>query len=337
MIKEIKIENFRGIRKGGLKDLTEVNLLVGQNNSGKSTILDALILVKSPLKPIDRLGRSIENLQKRRVSRASFSLTSFHYKLAAENTIEIDLQFQDQEEVKSRVVVQDTNLKFDFNGSQIVISSTGKVPSGTFRVPLGEENQKCLEELLLIDAEYIRRLDLVEERLWGEIFEKRADKGIKEALNEAYELDIEGFTFPKPERSPLYIQMPEYSIPVDALGEGFRYALAILSTAALLKKTALLIEELEVHQHPDSLEKLLTALFKLARRNEIQLFISTQSSELISKALEIAEKYDLNFKIYHLILDKEGLLKTRELTSPDAKLLSEIGPDVRMLHKYAKV
>jgi len=70
---------------------------------------------------------------------------------------------------------------------------------------------------------------------------------------------------------------------------------------------------------------------------KIENFRGIESGELISKALEIAEKHRLSFKMYYLILDREGLLKTRELTYADAKLVAEIGPDVRMLHKYVRV
>ena len=41
-IKEVEIENFRGIRKGTLTSLKGINILVGRNNTGKSTILEAI-------------------------------------------------------------------------------------------------------------------------------------------------------------------------------------------------------------------------------------------------------------------------------------------------------
>lgn len=42
MIERLIISHFRGIRKGILKDLGKINLLVGPNNSGKTAILEAL-------------------------------------------------------------------------------------------------------------------------------------------------------------------------------------------------------------------------------------------------------------------------------------------------------
>ena len=41
-VRSVEIENFRGIEETRLEDCGELNVLVGRNNSGKSTILDAI-------------------------------------------------------------------------------------------------------------------------------------------------------------------------------------------------------------------------------------------------------------------------------------------------------
>lgn len=47
-ISEIKIENFRGFQHLELTGLQAVNLIVGQNNAGKTSLLEALALVADP-------------------------------------------------------------------------------------------------------------------------------------------------------------------------------------------------------------------------------------------------------------------------------------------------
>ncbi|WP_243147111.1 AAA family ATPase [Scytonema sp. UIC 10036] len=47
MLKTVKIENFRGFQSFELQQLGRVNLLVGQNNSGKTSILEAIQLLCS--------------------------------------------------------------------------------------------------------------------------------------------------------------------------------------------------------------------------------------------------------------------------------------------------
>jgi len=44
MIESIRFRDFRGIHEGGIERFRQINLLVGPNNSGKSTVLEALYL-----------------------------------------------------------------------------------------------------------------------------------------------------------------------------------------------------------------------------------------------------------------------------------------------------
>ncbi|NJO81515.1 MAG: AAA family ATPase [Blastochloris sp.] len=47
MLKNVKIENFRGFRSFELQQLGRLNLLVGANNSGKTSLLEAIQLLRS--------------------------------------------------------------------------------------------------------------------------------------------------------------------------------------------------------------------------------------------------------------------------------------------------
>ena len=42
-LESVVMKNFRGIREGQLHGLTDVNLLIGRNNSGKTTIVEAIM------------------------------------------------------------------------------------------------------------------------------------------------------------------------------------------------------------------------------------------------------------------------------------------------------
>jgi len=363
MFKNIKIANFRGIKEGAIEDLARINLLIGQNNSGKSTVLEALILARAPIKLMDRLERhGIQDLLKRRVSdRANLDFRELWYRLDTDNKIELGLEFADGDAISLKVGEPAMDYEFETRSRQGTLSKgkSGASPStdsvhwqsvgsgSTVNLyprvieylkaqALSEENVKALGETMLIDADYIHKMESIERSLWQDIKAQRKDIEIRQTLNETYDLNIENLSFIPyvSNKFKLYAEMPNYSVPLDDLGEGFRYALAILSTMVMLEHTALLIEELEVHQHPEALNRLLTAIFKVAKRNDIQLFITTQSLELINYALEASEKENLEIKLYHLSLDKEGTLSARGISAPDAKLLAEVGPDVRLLHKY---
>lgn len=49
MIKDLRVSGYRGIRELEMRDFGKVNLLVGKNNSGKSSVLECLALLTRPL------------------------------------------------------------------------------------------------------------------------------------------------------------------------------------------------------------------------------------------------------------------------------------------------
>lgn len=52
MIKDVHINYFRGIKHLTLEQLGQVNLLLGCNNCGKSSVLDALFLISGAANPL---------------------------------------------------------------------------------------------------------------------------------------------------------------------------------------------------------------------------------------------------------------------------------------------
>lgn len=47
-IEELSIKNYRGIRKLSLSNLGDINIIVGNNNSGKTSVLESLLLISNP-------------------------------------------------------------------------------------------------------------------------------------------------------------------------------------------------------------------------------------------------------------------------------------------------
>lgn len=47
-IKEFNADNYRGIKDLSLKNLSDINIIVGNNNSGKSSLLESLLLISAP-------------------------------------------------------------------------------------------------------------------------------------------------------------------------------------------------------------------------------------------------------------------------------------------------
>jgi len=174
------------------------------------------------------------------------------------------------------------------------------------------------------------------EAFWYELAKDRKEKKVIDLLNEIYQTNLETLNFglfPPPQRR-LIAALPEQNVAVDWFGDGFRYAVNILSLGVVLQGTALLVEELETHQHPESLRMLTETLFKLAKQQKLQLFLTTHSMELITYALNAAKETGVDTKLHHLTLDREGTLDAVSASQPDSKLLIDIGHDPRMQYKF---
>lgn len=56
-IDSVEINRFRGIRQGTISGFSDVNLLIGRNNSGKSTVGEAITWAARVIGGTDPLGR----------------------------------------------------------------------------------------------------------------------------------------------------------------------------------------------------------------------------------------------------------------------------------------
>ena len=185
----------------------------------------------------------------------------------------------------------------------------------------------------MIDTPLIHNLEVVEKRLLRELFRRRLDKLVLEVLRSGYGVEAEGLTY-LPYHGDIYqlvVKLPETSVAVDDLGDGARHALVLAMIAALAHGTALLLEDPESHQHPGGLATILDALLSLAKENELQLFISTHSLELVRLLHVVSDEKGLEMAAFFLERDRTGKVEARRISPEDTGLLLKMGLDPRFL------
>jgi AAA15 family ATPase/GTPase len=100
VIQNLKINSFRGLKGLNLSELGSVNILVGKNNSGKTTILEAISIACNPLDPVQWVGTSKRRLDFGRRSIAlNPSLESIKWLFPQENSDLNDRQYQGEIEI----------------------------------------------------------------------------------------------------------------------------------------------------------------------------------------------------------------------------------------------
>ena len=318
-ITSIEIENFRAIKHCTLDSLSDINILIGKNGSGKSTILEAIYLASAWANSRDPItsANKLEVIARRRTLRGEWSRVKewLWYNSDTTKNIKITLQWRAHHR---HTFILNTN-------GHIGLTKEPRVPDLETK-KLGE----FLKPAVLIDDQLTKNPTHIEEKIIPKVFTKRLDKQIVEMIRRGYEPDAEGLTY-LPSPRALAIQTKDTTVRIDDLGDGARAAILTALVAVTLTNTAFLLEDPESHQHPKGLAILMDFLLEIAEKHSLQLFITTHSIELIHILSQLAQRHGLNTKIHHITRNHDGTVDTRTLATADIKLLEDLGLDPRFL------
>ena len=101
MIQDIQIERFRGFQSLDISDFGQFNVIVGENNSGKSSLLEALLLMGNPNNP--SLCMLVDGLRDWKQTKDSNDATLLFYKRQFENPITLSVDFDTIESRKIQI------------------------------------------------------------------------------------------------------------------------------------------------------------------------------------------------------------------------------------------
>jgi AAA15 family ATPase/GTPase len=82
-----------------------------------------------------------------------------------------------------------------------------------------------------------------------------------------------------------------------------------MAVAKTRNNTALFIEEIESHQHPEAIKNLISNLLDIARMNNLQLFITTHNPYVhryLYYHYKSPEERKKEFRCFHVIRDKDS-------------------------------
>ena len=342
-IKHIFVRNFKGVKSCEIKNLSQVNLLIGKNNSGKSTILEAIYLFNLLA---ENNPKDITRILKRREHRNQWSVRELYFDRETTEPIEITLVFDDGEQVSIRT----NHAIADLTHFETVISSAkekNKVRGHRFNLMLscqtsyGHKIEEVLPDVVL---DFIRNMCLLDDYLIHEIAEvesvylrKVKEEGIDiEAMNtyrRIYDdkaINWECIPYREASDNRVVITSRGRRLLIGGLGDGAKVGLILPNIAAHLHDTALLIEEIETHQHPLAIRELVNDLFKISRQNNLQLIITTHSPDVYRYVSLIPDS-----KIYHLNR-QNGNVHAKPVDKKSLEVLYDIGWDMNNVLNFEK-
>lgn len=328
MISEIEIENFKGISNFKIDDLKQFNILIGKNDSSKTTILESLFAFHASLiKPEINFPIVIRNRFGQQHARELW-----HNYSTSVNPI-----------IKIKVHGLDCHLTFhsdfDFNFVDVKMKIIGKGEisyklTSQFNKVTDQKNQNLFTSLEGHIQEFFGSLLFFDEmyrlkiREWENYILARGLKGIDVYDDSAKTLTPVDYTGGQ---KRLMAGEGTSAKFLDGFGEGHKSGLALLTIANSLKNTVLLIEEIETHQHPEAIRELITNLIKICITNKNQIFVTTHSPEV----LQLFATTDKT-KLIHLSKPKNDKIVVSEIAPNNITMIRDLGWNLGKILSYEK-
>ena len=300
MFKELNISDFRGIGGLKLKDMSKLNLVVGANNSGKTTILESLFLL---------VGVSNSQLPLKINSFRFFDLIgdvswkSFFRDLNLDNTIILDAEFDDKSKrnlkIKPHTLFMQT-IK-DRNGVGTSSTSTPEINGLILEATISNRDKKKIKSEIWVDLEKgehplvinlakdykeLRKGIFISDRTKNELsdrfdnIQRRKEKSQVIDILKNLEPNLKDIALGQ--GGIVYVDLGlDNLVPIQLMGDGMVKILAVVLAIMDTKDGVVLIDEIENGLHFKSQEILWNAIAKTSEKYNVQIIAATHSIENI--------------------------------------------------------
>lgn len=348
MIVRLEIRNFKCFKDAQSFPLRKVNLFTGYNGRGKSTVLQSLLLLAQSL-------YDNRNLRKLMVNGMFCNLgifedlvnfqsddKSIHFTIESDlpdapSRMELSYEENSARSGKMNGLVVDGVDMFetrqDLAGNVVSTEKTlGNYPT---------EIHKIFENFLFVSADrmgptlFEAKHDLYDNNPVGNtgefklnvIAERHIEKQLSESIQrimDGGEMSIDGSDKAN-EVLKLYFTTLSNDHQVKSINSGFGYTyiIPIILSVLTRKDGCLFIENPEAHLHPCAQSRLMKELIRLARMQNVQLFVETHSEHIVNamRLCILEEGYDgfSNEDVRLYFFDKDLSVKPLEV-EPDAQI-----------------
>ena len=321
MIESVSIKRFRSHQFAALNHCSRINLLLGRNNSGKTAVLEALLLLFFPPNPREALILLNEQRGYNPDEETAELWDSLFYNL--DHSLSIAIEAIEQPPFTMLDMTQSLYIQ-PLLGSRI--SST----SGSFieGADLAEKAQGLLFKYQFEDGSLEREVTTLKRKTKRELSHKAKEisekirpiafipaRGLSNPQDEAerfsrlektrrHEDVVEALRIVEPRLKRLTVLASgktsmiygdigdEHLMPVSLMGEGMLRMLSIAMAIISNKGGFVLVDEIENGLHYSVLPGLWKMIFQTARKLEVQIFAATHSDECLRAASQTAKKLD---------------------------------------------
>ncbi len=354
-MEHLRIQNYRGIEDLTIEGIEPINLIVGKNNTGKTSVLEAVRLWKSQFgtsvfrEILEERGElyaiEVNNLE----STLNVVLSLFNRReldtnkpiICIENSkekirFELGIVEENQKESGDGTLVRrqkfnsfkrntelskKERLGIQISNGGVIFYTLDFIFDGSFRFLQSRSNSYAIE--------YVNSKSYQPEKnehLWDKIALTEFEKYIVESL-QIIDETVTGLNFVEDRykgrgRTPI-IKSAGFSkpLPLSTMGDGMNRLLTIILHMINCQNGVFLVDEVENGLHYEVQVKMWRMIAKLAQDLNIQVFATTHSNDAIKTFCEVMmEKATPNGAIHRLYTDSGKIY----CTSYDSDLLDNI-------------
>jgi AAA domain, putative AbiEii toxin, Type IV TA system len=363
MLRELTIENYRCFEKLHVKDLAQVNLIVGKNNVGKTSFLEAVYLYVSGGDPRCLLellsARELTYEAKSQSGNLTspneyqlgdmFNLASQNqysqFRIISDSTMQLclqiekpDMQFQfGRLKIDYQPIDQDNHypswgpIEIAFQDDLIIDSQGfndkhGTLLLETFRSAQGNARYHFIESRGL-GFESLRKL-------WEQVNLTPEEDAVETAMR-LLEPRVEriGFTTNRqPSIGSIKVRLKGEATPValSSLGDGMRRILGLAMSLAVSKSGYLVTDEIDMGLHYKAQYSMWKLVLETAKRLDVQVFASTHSWDCIAAfQAALAEMEDQSIGKLFRIDARGDEVRAIEYDAEDLEVVVAQGIEVR--------
>lgn len=341
-VKSLNIETYRGIKNLNLEGFTGINIFTGDNNSGKTSVLELLHTAGNPCSPIiwSQLGRTEKYPNP---SQTVFEKIKNLYSVA-DNEMRISYEKDDDKNGVSYVELKATItkkkvLKKDYCTEAHIECNLEEKFSEAELLELHTDffyNKNLVDSF---DVSNVTRFDIFAENIekpyrkydtvyvspsvYNESYSDGTSTILKENENQEEFLSIlrlfdedildivptsREYDIPFPLKNSYQIRSKSMGklLPLNVFGDGLKKVIQLATAIFYAKNGILLIDEFETAIHTSAMTKIYGWILKTCKKLNVQLFLTTHSKEALQKVLELNSDSELKGDITLFTLYKKN-------------------------------
>jgi len=311
-----KVENFKCFKEFELNDIGQFNLFLGDNNVGKTNVLEALLIDSNLSQFLHNIASSFveRNLIFTVNSSPEFNFMKLLFNIfLKEDKIKFDLKYSDsksenyevnlmeysdltQNDLKNvRLAIKSNNNKENGNKGIIKFKVNEKIEidyidyslhfnSYTGYFPFVGMRKSYGDDLILFFSESIQKSKLLTKELVSEL---------QTFIPNLENIEISSGIIQN--KNFLIARLKDYdgAIVFPSFGEGTSKLLRILLEISYCKNSRLMIDEIDTGIHFSRFKSFWRTFLKSAKKNNVQLFMTTHNFECLKYLKEVLLEDDM--------------------------------------------